>query len=84
MSASIQHEAGHDTRPRVAYHRSRYTAMGAIMDDDTLTTISGLRSRVEKLEEELDTTKIEMKGGLVNLTLKVNQLEMMVAGLAKS
>ena len=58
--------------------------MGAIIDDDTLTTISGLRRRVEKLEEELDTTKIEMKGGLVNLTLKVNQLEMMVAGLAKS
>ncbi len=22
FSASIQHEAGHDTRPRVAYHRS--------------------------------------------------------------
>ena len=54
------------------------------MDDDTLTTISGLRRRVEKLEEELDSTKIEMKGGLVNLTLKVNQLETMVAGLAKS
>ncbi len=57
--------------------------MGAIMDDDTLTTISGLQKRVEKLEEELDTTKTEMKGGLVNLMLKVNQLETMVAALAK-
>ncbi len=58
--------------------------MGVIMDDDTRTTISGLRRRVEKLEDELDTTKIEMKGGLVNLTLKVNQLETMVAGLART
>ena len=57
--------------------------MGTIMDDDTLTMISGLQRRVEKLEEELDTTKIEMKGGLVNLMLKVNQLETMDAGLAK-
>ena len=53
------------------------------MDDDTLTMISGLQRRVEKLEEELDATKTEMKGGLVNLMLKVNQLETMVAGLAK-
>ena len=36
--------------------------MGAIMDDDTLTAISDLRKRVEECEDELDTTKIEMKG----------------------
>ncbi len=55
--------------------------MGAIMDDDTLTAISDLRRRVEQFEDELDTTKIEMKEGLVNLTMKVNQLEMKVSRL---
>ncbi len=40
-----------------------------------------LRRRVEQFEDELDTTKIEMKEGLVNLTMKVNQLEMKVSRL---
>ncbi len=45
------------------------------MDDDTLTTIGELRKRVEKLEDELDALKMEMKEELGKLMMKVNRLE---------
>ncbi len=46
------------------------------MDDDTLTAIGELRTRVKELEDELDALKMEMKEELGKLMLKVNRLEM--------
>ncbi len=70
-----KHEAGNDTRPHVAYHRSFQQPAEAKMDDDTLTAIGELRKRVEELEDELDALKMEMKEELGKLMMKVNRLE---------
>ncbi len=69
------YEAGHDSRPRVAYHRCATPPMEAMMDNDTLMAIGELRKRVEELEEELDALKMEMKEELGKLMMKVNRLE---------
>ena len=46
------------------------------MDDDTITAIGELQKRIEKLEDQLDTLKMEMKEELGKLMMKVNRLEM--------
>ncbi len=71
-----KHEAGNDTQPRVAYHRRFQYSTETKTDDDTLTAIGELRTRVEELEDELDALKMEMKEELGKLMMKVNRLEM--------
>ena len=44
------------------------------MDDDTITAIGKLQKRIEKLEDQLDTLKMEMKEELGKLIVKVNRL----------
>ncbi len=44
------------------------------MDDDTITAIGELQKRIEELEDQLDTLKMEMKEELGKLILKVNRL----------
>ncbi len=44
------------------------------MDDDTITAIGELQKRIEELEDQLDTLKMEMKEELGKLIVKVKRL----------
>ena len=43
------------------------------MDDDTITAIGELQKRIEELEDQFDTLKMEMKEELGKLIVKVNR-----------